>query len=88
MNREAYAITIKLTTGERHVFSKLGYDTEPLEKQIASTLRTIRKKAIASVKQLDERLNMQERAKAVNSCPMASPRQWHSCMLSCRPLRQ
>jgi hypothetical protein len=56
MDKGDYALTLRLDTGESYTFSKLGYDTEPLEMAIEKQIRALREKALGAVREIDPAL--------------------------------
>ncbi|MCL2423464.1 MAG: hypothetical protein FWD11_06150 [Micrococcales bacterium] len=51
-----YQLAITLTTGERYIFARLGYETEPVERAIAEGRQRMHGAAVANVRELDATL--------------------------------
>jgi ribosomal protein L40E len=56
MDKGDYALTLRLDTGESYTYSKLGYDTAPIEAAVEKQIRALREKSLAAVKELDPTL--------------------------------
>jgi hypothetical protein len=69
MDKGDYALTLKLVTGESYTFSKLGYDTAPVETAIEKQIRALREKALAAVKELDPTLTAAQTSQLAKLLP-------------------
>ena len=69
LKKEANTLSLTLATGERFVFSMLGYDLDPLEKQITEHLRRQSENNTAFIQKLEPSLGFSECAKAARLLP-------------------
>ena len=56
MDKGDYELTLKLITGESYTFSKLGYDTAHFADMVEKQIRSLREKALATIKEIDPAL--------------------------------
>ena len=69
MDKGDYSLTLTLDTGESYTFSKLGYDTAPVETAIEKQIRALREKALAAVKELDPTLTAAQASQLAKLLP-------------------
>jgi hypothetical protein len=76
MEKGDYALTLKLDTGESYTFSKLGYDTAPVEAAIEKQIRALREKALATVKEIDPTLRLAQASQLAKLLPEGAAAQF------------
>ena len=69
LEKGAYALTLRLDSGESCTFSKLGYDIEPFADALEHSLKALRKQALEHVKALDPALGAMQAAAIAQMMP-------------------
>ena len=69
MEKKDFAVTLKVSTGDSYTFSKMGYDLDPFVSTLENLLRSMRERALQSVKDTDNRLNPMQQQKIAKLMP-------------------
>lgn len=69
IKKSGYELTLVLDTGECYSFIRLGYDTEPFERCLTSSIRALREKTAESAKKIDPSLSAAQAAAIAKLIP-------------------
>jgi hypothetical protein len=69
MDKGDYELTLRLDTGERYTYAKLGYDTVPIEAAIEKQIRALREKSLAAVNEIDPTLTAAQASRIARLMP-------------------
>jgi hypothetical protein len=69
MDKGDYELTLRLSTGARYTFAKLGYDTAPFADALEKQIRALREKSLATIKELDPSLTAAQASRLAKFMP-------------------
>ena len=69
LSKEGYTLILTLSTGERYTLSQIGYDLEPLEKQISDHIRSLQDNNAVFIKSIDDSLGFAQTVQAARLMP-------------------